>query len=69
MVRNSLGLDPQAGLRLDFYPRPPNLFDYILGRAEPFLPLRIRLPLEDLVDDGFQLLELPPELVRMVNPF
>lgn len=69
LARESLELSPDAAIQLDFYPRPPDLFDYILGRAQPFLPIRFPLPLDGLVDDGFRLLELPPELARLANPF
>jgi protease-4 len=69
LARLELGLDVDAGLRLDFYPRPPSLFDYLIGRAQPFLPLRFGLPLDDLVDDGFRLLEIPPEVARLAKPF
>ena len=45
------------------------LFDYILGRAQPFLPVRFPLPLEALERDHFRLLELPREIARLGNPF
>lgn len=69
LARESLALSPDADIRIDFYPRPPSLFDYFVGRAQPFLPVRFPLPLGDLLDDRLRLLELPPELARMVNPF
>jgi len=69
LARETLALPADAGIRLDFYPRPQNLFDYLIGRAQPFLPIRFSLPLADLTRDQFRLLELPPEMVRLTNPF
>jgi protease-4 len=69
LVRESLGVSADAGLRLDLYPRPPSLFDYILGRAQTFLPIRIPVPFADLANDQFHLLELPPGLARITSPF
>ena len=68
-VRESLGLDDDARLSLRLYPQPPGLLDYLLGRARPFLPLRFLAPLERLDEDHFGLLELPPNLARLANPF
>jgi len=69
LAREAIHLVPDSDIRLDFYPRPPSLFDYLIGRAQPFLPIRFRMPLGDLFDDGSDLLELPPELARLANPF
>lgn len=68
-VRRNLDLAEDAPLALDLYPRPPALLDYLLGRARPFLPLRFLAPLEALDEDHFRLLEMPPELTRLANPF
>jgi protease-4 len=68
LAREELGLESDADIRLAFYPRPPGLFDYLLGRAQPFLPIRFELPFSDLLEDNFRLLELPPELARLANP-
>lgn len=69
VVREDLGLGADAGLSLDLYPRPPGLLEYLLGQARPFLPLRLRIPLGGLRGDHLRLLELPPELARLANPF
>jgi ClpP class serine protease len=69
LVRESLGISAGADLRLDLYPRPPSLFDYILGRAETFLPIRIPEPFVALLEDQFRLLELPEPLTRIPNSF
>jgi len=69
LVRESLGLSADAGLRLELYPRPPNLFDFLLGRAQTFLPIRLPAAFSALAEDQFHLLQLPAELAKIANPF
>jgi protease-4 len=69
LVRDELGLDEAAALRLELHPRPPGLVDYLLGRAQPFLPVSLPLPLAMLDDDPPELLELPPALAELSRPF
>ena len=69
LTREELGVAADARLRLQLYPEPPDLLDYLLGRAQPPLPIRIPEALRALGDDHFELLELPPALADLASPF
>ena len=68
LVLERAGLDPAASVELEYYPRPPSLFDLLSRSLSPFLDARgipfslwptFRLP---------HVLELPPDLVRLLSP-
>lgn len=69
LARQELDIETDADIRLDLYPRPPELFDYLLGRAQPFLPIRIPEAIRLLDEDHFRLLQLPPGIADLANPF
>lgn len=69
LAREDLGIAPETKLRLELFPRPPDFFDYILGRAQPLLPVQIPEPLKALGDNHLKLLELPEALADLANPF
>jgi protease-4 len=70
LAREELGVDPDAILHLELYPKPPGLIDYLLGRAQPFLPVALPAPLRILLEEErTELLELPPALADLSRPF
>jgi protease-4 len=69
LARQEAGIEADADIQLDFYPRPPELLDYLLGRAQPFLPLRVPEVIRLFEEDHFRLLQLPPGVADLANPF
>lgn len=67
LVLESAGLDPGEPVELEFYPRPPSLFEILSQSLSPFMDARnlsfsllptLRVPLA---------LELPPDLVSLLS--
>ncbi len=69
LARQELDLDPEARLDLQLHPRPPGLLDYLMGRAQPFLPVSIPSPLEALRATPPDHLELPRSVADLARPF
>ncbi|TNF73238.1 MAG: signal peptide peptidase SppA [Acidobacteria bacterium] len=68
-ARQAAGADDLSALAIDYFPRPPSLWDLLYRRSRPLLSAR-RLDLEQLLEPHTpQLLELPPALVRLTRPF
>ena len=67
IVLESAGLDPGEPVELDFYPRPPSLFELLSQGLSPFVDAR-NLPFSLL--PALQVpraLELPPDLVSLLG--
>jgi ClpP class serine protease len=68
LVLEDAGLDPGEPVDLEFYPRPPSLFELLSRSLSPLLgtrgvPFSI-LPILRVPDT----LELPPDLVNLLSP-
>lgn len=63
------GLDPRTGVHLAFYPRAEGLFDWLLERRRPQLPVEVRRLAAALSGHRQRLLELPPEVAALAAPF
>ncbi|MEE9562516.1 MAG: S49 family peptidase, partial [Thermoanaerobaculia bacterium] len=68
-ARQEADADDLSALAIDFFPRPPTLWDLLYRRSRPLLSVR-QLNLEDLLEPRTpQLLELPPGLLQLTRPF
>ena len=69
LVRESLSLEADAEVALDYYPRPPDLFDLFDADSGSLFALG-RPDLASLLEPrALQTLEFPPELQRLSRPF
>ncbi len=68
-ARQVAGADDLSALAIDYFPRPPTLWDLLYRRSRPLLSAR-QLNLEEILEPHTpQLLELPPGLARLARPF
>ena len=68
-ARQEAGADDLSALAIDYFPRPPTLWDLLYRRSRPLLSVR-QLDLEKILEPHTpQLLELPPGLLRLTRPF
>jgi protease-4 len=68
-ARQEAGADDLSALAIDYYPRPPTIWDLLYRRSRPLLSAR-QFNLEEILEPRTpQLLELPPGLVRLTRPF
>ncbi|HEV8582338.1 MAG TPA: S49 family peptidase [Thermoanaerobaculia bacterium] len=69
IARREAGIDPGETLAVDFYPPPPSWLDLFFEKRQPRLPAALAEIVEALETDPPRLLELPPDLARLVRPF
>jgi protease IV len=69
VARQEAGIRPGETLAVDFYPPPPSWLDILFARREPRLPAALAETVKALEANPPRLLELPPDLARLVRPF
>jgi protease-4 len=69
LAREAAGIDPDATVRLDFYPRPASFFELLFGEREPALPSDVKALLSRLAPAPVRLLELSPRFAELSRPF
>lgn len=69
LAADAAGIDSGTPLQLDFHPRRRDLLDWLVRRGEPLLPVELARLRHRLGTEGRRVLELPPEMTSLVQPF
>jgi protease-4 len=69
IARQQARINAGETVGVDFYPSPPSWFDLFLEKRQPRLPAALADVVKRLETSPPRLLELPPEVARIAQPF
>lgn len=69
IARHEAGIGAGEKVAIDFYPPPPSWLDLFFARRQPRLPAALADVVKTLETDPPRLLQLPPEVARLAQPF